>query len=255
MILEKSNCIYANPEHRRLWIGTDTLTIPRGEYRAIHPAVDQLVISRSMGELAIPVNKGTNLYYYYLYCFPVNCDYFCIFTRDVTKAYLEHERDKEYKELFNATFNTIRFPLAIVDSQGIVNRFTPAFANYFSDNITLATGSFIWEFFPSDRPAVKELFEEMVKKRQPFERGGFHFVPVSDRWIEVYCPTNEPSTSKITEDNIKDYLTFFRVLSSFKNLPWKWIVIAIISGITLVGNIDPELLIKLIDEQTEQVSP
>jgi len=246
MVLEKNLCIYANPEHRRLWLGTDYLIIPRGEYNAINPTVDQLVISRNMGAHTIQVNKGSSIYYYYLYCFPVNCDYYFILTRDVTQLYLESERDKEYRDLFNATFSTIRFPLAIVDNFGIVNRFTPAFAFSFSDVVTLSSGNFIWDFFTHDRPAVKELFEEMVKTRQPFERNGFHFVPVSDRWIEVYSHS-DAHTNKGTEDNIQDYLTFFKVLSSFKNWPWKTILIVAVFLTTLIGKIDPNVLIQLLN--------
>lgn len=217
--------------------------------------IDQLVISRGMGSNIIQVNKSSVIFYYYLYCFPVNCDYYFILTRDVTTIKLEHDRDKEYKDLFNAAFSTIRFPLAIVDNFGIVNRFTPAFSLYFVDSVTLTSGNYIWDFFTNDRPAVKELFEEMVKKRQPFERDGFKFVPISERWIEVYSYNND--SSKVTENDIQDYLTFFKVLSSFKSLPWKTILIVAAFIFTITGKMDPQLLIDLIHGQpsVEQTQP
>jgi len=257
MLLQEGVCVYANPEHRRLWIGTDSLILPKGEYRAIHPKIDQLVLSRSVGHETISVNKGSNILYYYLYCFPVNGLFYVILTRDITESYTEHQRDREYKGLFTVVFNAVRYPLAIVSTTGIVNRFTHAFFQCFDDNVTLSSGSFIWDFFGKDRPAVKELFEELVQKRQQFEWDGFLFTSVSDEWVAVYATTDktiEKPEAKNDEEHAADILAFFRVVRSMKDLPWKAIIITMLGATTILGQIDPGFLLHLLDAQPVEQS-
>jgi hypothetical protein len=267
MILREGACCYANSEHRRLWIGTDSLTLPPAKYKPIKPHVDQWVIGRMVGQDTVTVNKGSSIFYYYLYCFPVNGTFYAVLTRDVTEQYLRHERDKEYKELFRVVFNAVRFPLAIVSTTGMVSRFTHSFFQCFQDKVALDSGNFIWEFFDKDRHAIKELFEELVAKRHNFEYRGFNFVAVSSMWVVVYCldpesacpsahhkePAKDPP-KEVTEEQVSDWLAFFRVLRSFKDMPWRALIITILGVFAVLGQLDPRTLIDLLNKAptTEQ---
>ena len=254
-IFEGDTCIYVNPVHRILWIGTDNLMMPGSKYRAINPKVDQLFISRTIGQETITANKGSSLFYFFLYCVPVNGSHYVILTRDITENYLRSERDREYKALFNVVFNAVQYPMAIVSYLGIVNRFTPCFHQCFSDNVTLISGSFIWDYFGVERPAIKELFEELVSRKQTnqqnsFCRSGFNFMVV-DQWVVVYsidhlCIAKTPPLPS-EEEQVSDLLAFFRVIRAAKNLPWKAIGIGVLILFTILQQVDPSLIIRLLD--------
>jgi PAS domain-containing protein len=251
-VFQDDTCIYVNPVHRILWIGTDTLMMSGSKYRAINPRVDQLFISRMVGQETLTINKGSSILYYFLYCVPLNGQYYVILTRDITENYLKNERDREYKALFNVVFNAVQCPMAIVSSIGIVNRFNPRFHQSFSDRVTLISGSFIWDYFGESRPAIKELFEELTSRKQgnqqnSFSYSGFNFMAI-DQWIVVYsvtdCSTKEVSSE---EDQVSDLLAFFRVVCAAKDLPWKAIVICILSIFTIVSQVDADFFLRLLD--------
>jgi hypothetical protein len=251
-IFEGDTCIYVNTVHRMLWIGSDSLIMPGGQYRAINPHIDQLVISRTAGQDTIQVNKGSLFYYYYLYCIPMNGRFYLLLTRDITEIYIKNERDREYKALFNVIFNAIRYPMAIVSSTGIVNRFTPWFHQCFSEEVTLVSGSFIWDYFGVERPAIKELFEELISRRQTnqqnsFTHSGFNFMMV-DQFVVVYSSEIVcVETSTTDEDQVSDLLAFFRVVRAMKNLPWKTIGIGIGIILLTLQQVDPGLILRVLD--------
>lgn len=257
-VFEDDVCIYVNAVHRILWLGTNFLIMPGSKYQTIAPHIDRLVIDRSVGQETITVNKGFCCYHYYVYCFPLNGKFYLILTRDITETCIRNERDREYKALFNVVFNAVRYPMAIVSATGIVNRFTPWFFQCFPDNVTLVSGSFIWDYFGSERPAVKELFEELVSckhsnQQHSFFHSGFHFMMV-DQFVVVYANEIVDVDKKSTgEEQVSDLLAFFRVIRAMKEWPWKAIGIGILTLFFTLQHVDPTIILRLLEgNSTEQ---
>ena len=254
-VYENEVCIYVNAEYKRLWIGSGALTMPGAKYKTIGTEVDAMVKNRFIGNRVVQVSIGSGICYYYLYCFPMNDSLYLIISRDITETYMKHEQGKEYEALFNSLWGAARYPIALINYDGVVTKFNPAFFNFFDDKATLNLGLFVWDLFGKNRPIIKELFEETMDKKTSFEYNNFCCLYVSDKWALMYCKEYgrkpEPTENQQVqgENEKKDLLLLFNAVREY----WQWIMIVVLLLTTVVGKLDPEIVKQFLDKAPSPV--
>ena len=250
-VYENETCVYVNAEYKRLWMGSGSLTLPGAKYKKIANDIDEMVKNRLIGNKTVQLSINSNIYYYYLYCFPMNDSMYLIISRDITETYLKHQEDKEYKALFNSLWGTTRYPIALINNEGVVLRFNPAFFNFFDEKATLSLGLFIWDLFGKNHPMIKELFEEAMLKKNCFEYNNFCCLYVSDRWAIMYCKeygrkesTEKPQNDENSGSKNNEIIVLFNAAQKY----WQWILIGVLLLTTMIGKLDPEIVKQFLNQ-------
>ena len=225
------------------------------KYVSIDPSIERIINNHTYGHRTLKINSGSAIKYCHFYLFPLNSSYYVIVSRDITKTFLRHRKDREYRSLFLLAFNLLRIPMAVIDTHGVVHRFNPTFFNLFDSTTTVSHGSLIWEHFGDDRPKIKELVDELhAGQASSFEHEGLRFVALdrikdaevdeegSPRLVLVYG-LGIPCSTDI---NAQDFKALFKILKWAETLPWRLIAFLLIGLGSVVGLVDLSTLVQIL---------